>query len=914
MRRPGYPDGPGNGYGLLERYGQLSALGDALTTVLSTGRGRLVLVAGEAGIGKTALLRRFCAGLDGSARLLWAGCDPLFTPRPLGPVLELAGAVDGEVEARAADGARPYDMAMALLRELSVRPSVLVLEDVHWADEATWDVIRVVGRRVEQVPALVVLSYRDDEPDGPRPLRIVLADLPGSDLVTRLALAGLSPQAVAELAGPAGGDARELHQRTGGNPFFVTEVLAAGTDRVPYSVRDAVLGRAARLGGAAREVLDAAAVVPGPAELWLLEALAPAVAAETLDECLGSGMVSLADGRVEFRHEIARQVVEESLPPGRRAGLHRAALAALAAQVPPDLARLAHHAEAAGDADAVLRYAPAAAEHAAAAGARREAASLYARALRFAGALEPASRAELLERFAGVAYFTGMDQEATGALREAVQIHQVRGDRLALGGALRQLAIQLGKNGSLAEASAAMAEAVMVLEQLPPSPELARAYNTMAAVLGVGDDGAGLRWGEKALELAEQVGCLDAMGDTLNIVGTIELRQGNPDGLVKLERSRELAQQAEDELGVARAYLHPALALVGRREWVLAERYIEPGLAFCYERGLDAWQAGLTTLAAEAAAARGRWDEAVSTASAILEWPAEGFAQMRVGALVILARIRARRGEPGYWPLLDEAAQAAKATPVALLALPIAAARTEAAWLEGAPTARIGEETGPAEEPGLPDARWWAGELEVWRHRAGLDGGDPAGLPEPYRLEITGDADGAARWWQERGCSYEAALALAESGDPAALRRALDMLHELGARAAAAVVARRLRALGEHGVRRGPRAATAANPAGLRPREVEVLQLLTAGLSNTQIAAQLVLSARTVDNHVSAILRKLGVSTRGEAAAQAARLGLTGQTSPAAKGKRLPSSSPRPDTPPSRFRWSEPANAATPEP
>jgi len=877
MRQPGYQAGPGDGDGLRERAEQLALLNEALTAVADSRRGRVVLAVGEAGIGKTALLRRFSDSVTGSARTLWTACDHLFVPRPLGPFLDLSEAAGGQLAARIEDAARPYDVAAALLAELgSGGTAVVVLEDVHWADEASLDVIRLIARRMEAVPAVLILSYRHDELGRSHPLRLVLGDLSGSGQVTRVELAGLSRSAVATLARPQGLDAGELYAQTGGNPFFVTEVLAAGPGRIPQTVRDAVLARVALLGATANELLDAAAVIPGRAELWLLEDMVPA-AVGSLDECLGSGILLADHGWAAFRHEIARLVVEESLPPGRRTALHHGALLALASPThgPPDLARLAHHAEAAGDADAVLTYAPPAAERATAAGARREAAGLYTRALRFADALEPGRRAGLLERFADAAYFTaGLDEEATAALREAVEIHRERGDLLRRGDTLRRLAIQEGKNGSMAEARAAIAEAVTVLERLAPSPELARAYSTMAAVLGVGDDDAGIRWGERALELAQRVGCLDAMGDTLNIVGTVELRQGNPDGLAKLDRSRELAQQAGDERGVARAYLHPAMALSGRREWVLADRYIQPGLAFCRERGLDVWQGMLMTLAAEAALARGRWDEAERTATAILAWPAEGFAHTRAGALVISARLRARRGEPGYWPLLDEAAAIAKAGPVTRSALRIATARAEAAWLEGAPAERIGEETGPAGEPEPADARWWAGELEVWRHRAGLDGGDPAGLPEPYRLEITGDAEAAARWWQARGCAYDVALALAGTGDPAALRRALDLLHELGARPAAAVVARRLRTLGEQGVPRGPRPATAANPAGLTRRETDVLRLLAAGLSNAEIAARLVLSKRTVDNHVSAILRKLGVRTRREASAQAERLSL----------------------------------------
>jgi DNA-binding CsgD family transcriptional regulator len=875
--------GAEGGAGLLERSEQLRLLGGALATVTGSARGRIVLVAGEAGIGKTALLRRFRADVDGSARVLWARCEPLFTPRPLGPVLDLAGVLGGQLAALVGDSARPYDVASALLRELETGPSVLVLEDVHWADEATLDVIRVAGRRIGDVPALLILSYRDDELDPAHPLRVVLGDLPGSDQVTRLELAGLSPQAVAVLAGPSGVDPAELHRKTAGNPFFVTEVLAAGTGLVPRAVADAVLARAARLSGSARDLLDAAAVVPGPAELWLLNALSPAAGPGAVDECLVAGMVVLADSAVEFRHEIARQVVEEALPPGRRAGLHRVALATLAGQAVPDLARLAHHAEAAGDADAVLRFAPRAAERAAAARARREAAGLYARALRFAGALKPADRADLLERFAGEAYYTGMGEEAATALKEAVEIHRAHGNLLRQGNALRQLAHQLGQNGSIAsiaEARQAISDAVRMLEQVPPGPELALAYSAMAGILTITDgDAEAVRWGERALELAQRVECLDAVWETLNVVGTAELFRGNLEGLAKLDRSRELAERAGVELGVAQAYMNPALALAAGREWVLADRYIQPGLAFCRDHGLDAFHGGLTLLAADVALARGRWDEAMRTASAILEWQIEGYSyqHLRTCALVIVARIRARRGEEGYQPVLDEAAHLTKDMPVTIAAMLVATASAEAAWLAGAPAALPGNEIGPAGEPEPAAVRWFTGELTLWRHRAGLDGGDPAGLPEPYRLEFAGDAAGAARWWQERGCFYDAALALAGSRDPAELRWALDTLHELGARAAAAIVAQRLRALGVQGVRRGPRPATAANPAGLTSRQVEVLALLATGLTDAEIATRMVLSDRTVSKHVEAIFRKLGVRNRVEASAHAVRMGLSGR-------------------------------------
>ncbi len=875
--------------GLLERAEQLRSLDEALAAVLAGQRGRIVLVSGGAGIGKTALLRRFCAGQERPAEVLWAGCDPLLTPRPLGPALELAELIGGEAAARAAGAGKPYEIATALLRELRARPSIVVLEDLHWADEATLDVIAIVGRRIADAPVLLILTYRGDELDRAHPLRVVLGSLPGSDQVTRLVLTGLSRQAVARLAGPAGISPRELHRWTSGNPFFVTEVLAAGMATVPHTVRDAVLARAARLSRAARDVLDAVAVAPGRAELWLLEELVPG-SAEAMDECLSCGMAVLAGG-LEFRHDIERQVVAESMPAGRRIALHRAALAALAGRQHSDLARLVHHAEAAGDADAMLRFGPAAAQRAAQAGARREAASFYARSLQFAMGWPPAERAGLLERFAAEAYFAGPSDQATEALREARQIYERGGDLAATGRVLRQLGKQLGLDGQLSESRAVQLEAVALLEKLAPGPELARTYATVSSVYGLSDDAEAVRWGRKAIDLAERVGCTDALVYALNNVGTVELRRGDPGGLRKLERSRDLAATAGDEVGVGRAFLHSALVLVARCEWLEAERFLEPGIAYCRDHGLDTWQAWLTALTAESALARGQWDEAARVASSLLATVPAGFGHARCSALVVLAKVRARRGEPGCWELLDEAARIAKAVSVPFSLSLIACARAEAAWLEGAPPQRIARETDYVTMAGLTEFSWLPGELAVWRSRAGLPGDDLAGLAEPYRLELSGDYAGAARWWEDRGCGYAAAMALA-SGDHAAQRRAVELLHWIGARPAAAMVSRRLQAAGERGLPRGPRPATAANPAGLTSREAEVLGLLAAGLRNGEIASRLVVSARTVDHHVSAILRKLGVRTRGEASAIAARRAAPGaqqSAGPPAEGAELAS-------------------------
>lgn len=864
---------------LLERADELATLAAALRDVGRSRRGQMLLVSGEAGVGKTALVREFCDVHAASAPILRCACDPLFTPRPLGPLLDLAEEVGGELGSVVESGAMPYEVANALFAELRARtPTVFVLEDVHWADEATLDVLRLVARRVETVPSLVVASYRDDELDATHPLRIVVGELATIDRVARIGLSRLSAEAVAELAQPYGVDPDELYRTTAGNPFFLVEALASGADRIPETVRDAVLARAARLCPDSRELLDAVAVVPPQAELWLLEALA-GESMGNLDECLTSGMLRFEPHGVAFRHELARLAVEESVPAHRKLELHRKALAALSAPPDgaPDLARLAHHAEAAGDVEAVLRYAPAAAERAGAVGAHREAAAQYARALRYGDRMAPEARATALTERAHACWLTDQNPEAIEAATAAVEEYRALGDRLGEAHALRWRSEVLWCPGRVAESTSDAEQAVAVLEGLPPGRELGLAYGNLARTCSCGSrtDEAAL-WGTRTLELGRKLGEDDLVVQGLATLGAAKVAAGLPEGAAALDETLELARRAALGALVGSVYLSFLAAAVETRTYTLTDRHLATALEYCSEHGLELHRLYLLTYRARIALDTGRWDDALDAAESVLRVP-RASTTPRIRSLVVQALVRARRGEGDVSDLLDEALALAEPTGELPRIAPVAAARAEVAWLEGRRN-RIADETEAALVLAVRlNGRWPVGELTSWRRRAGIRENVAVDLPEPYALQLAGDPLGAAERWRGLGCTYDAALALAEADGEAAQRQALDELHRLEARPAAAIVARRLRKRGARGLPRGPRRATRRNPANLTPRELEVLALVARGLRNPEIAERLVVSPRTVDHHVAAILRKLGARTRSEATAEAVRRGLVAQ-------------------------------------
>ena len=763
---------------LVEREEFLEVLERSLVSALA-GHGSMVVVSGEAGIGKTALLEEFTRG-DRPVRLLWGWCEALFTPRALGPLYDVAAQLGGALDAALRDGSSRETIFATVLDELgpSRPPSLLVLEDVHWADEATLDLLKFLGRRAPRLPLLLIVTLRDDELAPTHRLRSVLGDLPRG-AVHRVELQPLSAGAVEQLARQSGRSARGLHAATSGNPFYVTEVLAAPQRGIPATVRDAVLGRSARLSAGAREALETISVIPGKAEPWLVERLlGPDSAA--LEECLAAGML-IADAQgIGFRHELARRAVNESLPLARCRARHVLVLAALeSAPSPVAPARMLHHAEGAADAAGVQRWTPIAAERAAALGAHREAAAHYAVGLRFADGLSPEQRAALLEGRSYSEYLYGRLPEAIAAREEALAIWRRLGERLREGSALRWLSRLTWSSGQRRDAERYAAESVMVLEPLGPGPELAWAYSNRSQLhmLAAETDDA-IEWGNKAIAMAEGLGDGEVLVHALTNVGSAGVRLPN-EGYAKLTRALGLARDAGYQEHVARCYAN-FTALVVEKRYAEARRRIEEGLEYTEARDLDFWSAYIRVWRAQLCFDTGAWDEAEREATALLEHPGT-VPVARIHVLSVLGRLRAARGQPGIWEALDEAKELADRTMELQRLGPVAIARAEAAWLAGDLAASAKEARPTYELSGGKHHPWIRGQLAAWLHRAGALKEVPQDLPAACALEIGGDAEAAAGEWERLGCPYEQALALLHSRASDREARVARLLEPLGA-------------------------------------------------------------------------------------------------------------------------------------
>ena len=555
--------------------------------------------------------------------------------------------------------------------------------------------------------------------------------------------------------------------------------------------------------------------------------------------------------------------------------MHARILDALRDRGCDDEARLAFHAEAAGDGPAVLRYAPAAARRAAALGAHREAAAQFERALRFSGGLDPAAVAGLYDGLAAELGLLDRWQDAADALEQALRRWRQAGDRRREGATLRTLSRTMWRLCRGQEALAAAEAAVSLLEPLGPSAELAWAYVNLGSRRM--DDGryevaVGLT--RQAEAIAESLGVPEVLSEALNTQGCALACLGG-DWTGPLERALEIAvaEGLQEQAGRAFANLH--VLYCSELRFTEAEPYFADGVAYCDEYDIGTFGICL----------RGE-----HTAHAGDARPVGRVGRAEPGAA------DPERGLPGQPDQPADSAWArswpAAASPVRRntstrrcgprTGLPSRHTSCASGWPGPRPAgSRAGTPTRGA-KPSWPtdastdDDRWERGMIAVWLRRTGSARPPRGELAEPYRQQVDGDWEQAASLWTQLGCRYEAALALLESGQEAALRDALGIFTDLGAMAAAGVTRQAMRERGVRSIPAGPRAATRAHPLGLTRREHEVLDLIVDGRTNAEIAGQLFISAKTVDHHVSAVLAKLGVPDRNAAARQAARLGVAG--------------------------------------
>lgn len=859
---------------LIERDSQLAALG-ALADRAGAGRGHIVLVSGEAGIGKTSLIRKFLATCRPEWRTGLGGCDALFTPRPLGPVQDITPVLGPEVAVHLEAGADRQTLFSAVLAALAngKGPFVLVWEDLHWADFATLDLLRFLGRRISLLPVLLVLTFRADETGADHPLSQALADLPETSL-TRIELPPLSAKAVGQLARRAGLPAERLFQVTSGNPFQVSEMLAArraGAGALPSSVREAVTVRQSRLDSEARDFLEVLSVIPAAVPAGLAAALAPGSSADMIRTLTEGGVLQAsASGDLRFRHELARLATFDRIPAARRRALHARILDALrclgsAAHVD----QMVHHAAGALDGAAVLEIAPGAADRAAAAGAHREAAGHLGTALRFVDEAPPELAASLYEKWAYEAALAArIDDEVLDARRHAITLWRLLGRQDKVGENLRWLSRLHWYRGEAPEAGRFADQAIRVLESMPPSAEQAMAYSLRSQLHMLNDQMEdAIAWGEKALELEAQFPNPELRAHALNNIGTAMVFRGRTEGEAYLEESLRISLAHGLHEHAARAYTNTSEYAVEFRRFDLAERILKEGLAFDVEHDLDAWSYYLYGRLALLRLEQGRIHDADAITRSVMERPGLTLV-VRLPALLVKARARMRMGLPDAAALLEQAFTDAMATDELQHVVPARLSLIEQAWLAGNPAA--GQDHLDALLALSSDERhpWNLGERAVWARRLGRDAAHLRTniLPEPFLRELDGDYPAAARAWETLGMPYAAALVRLQSDDAAMISAAVKDLEAMGAEAAVSAGRRRAAELGHTRAlpraRRGAYKAARNHPLGLTAREQDVLRHMVAGLSNQDISEALALSKRTVEHHASAVLSKFGADHR----------------------------------------------------
>ena len=859
---------------LLERQNFLDELYHTAEAVKENG-GKTVLVTGEAGVGKTSLIKHFTDSLNSGTEVMLGTCDDLFTPRPLGPLYDIAYQGKSDLIKKLTGQANRAEIFSAFLNYLRSGSNlkVIVIEDIHWADEATLDLIKFLTRRITRSRVLLLLSYRDEETGHGNLLRSVFADLNHSE-IRRLRLYPLSEDAVSILMKEAGVKDEKLYERTGGNPFYVSEILAYEKEGVPLSVKEAVVARTASLDEDAKCLLEIISVIPTKAEINFLRRLTGRVE-ECLDQCLSKGLLVIDKNLVSFRHELARQAILDSISEMKRIQIHRKVLNCLleSGNIEEVLARIMHHAVQANEKDIIIKYAPRAAKQASALAAHSLAAEHYSSALKFADQLAPEELISLYEGKSFECYITGQIDESIAAGETAAELLQKYPDPEREGEIYRRMSRAFWYNCQDIKGEEYLDKAINILGKIPPGKSLAMAYSNKSQTFMIREaNKEAIVWGHKALKLSDKLNDPEIAAHALNNIGSARITEGDAAGEADLKKSLEISLQHDYIEHAIRAYLNLGGMALYRRDLTNAELYYSGGRDYSNEKDLYVFGLCLLGHYSKVKMHYGDWDKAVEFSELVLSKQNVPPGN-RLLPITVLATIRARRNDPGADNLLAGTLDMAVSMGENEKIVYTTAARAEYFWLKNKLDDFTGELESVYKKLLSSNNPWAIGEIAYWRWKSGQLDVIPEHIAEPYLLHIRGDWKAAAAYWEKANCPYEQALALSE-GNREAMIEAVKIFDGLGASAASSLIKKEMRERGIKKIPKGPRETTRNNPAGLTGRQVDVLKLLTRGMSNSEIASSLYISPKTVDHHISAILAKLNLHSRTEAAAYARTSGL----------------------------------------
>ncbi len=861
---------------LIERDDFLDLLHSGFQKIASGKEGHCFFILGEPGMGKTSLVKTFLTEIEDEGVQYTGACDSLFTPRPLAPLYDLALQIKGDWARKIESIVSRTELFTRFAQELTNKemPVVLVFEDIHWADEATLDFVKFFARRIRLTNCLFILTCRDDEVSQQHSLVNVLGDLP-PDTFTRIQLMPLSRQAVSKLADEKGYDAENVYSVSGGNPFYVNEILASYSPGVPDNVKDAILSVYNKQEEGTKNAWQLFSIIPEGLEINRFSKIKSSWD-EGIDHCFALKIIIIKKDKIIFKHELYRRTIENSLSPFKRIALNKKLLDTFLTSFEEEgeIERILHYAKNANENALVVKYAPLAAKQAACVGAHIEASKLFLTAIEYSDGKDKDHLVELYEAYAYECYLINQIKDAIIYQGKALKIWQEKKEIEQTGNSMRFLSRLWWFDGNHREAEKYGNQAIEILQDKPASKAQAMAYSNMSQLKSAMDQSDEcLFWGEKAMAVAKEVGDEETLAHALNNMGSaLVLNQSSKQkGIALLQQSLEIALKNSYHEHVARFYSTLGTNGVTIKDYAFAKKMLEEGIQYCEERDIDSLKLYMLASKARLGLETGKWDEAYSITNNLLK--KENLPPViKIGALTVLATIKMRRGKRDALPLLLEAKTKAFETNELQRIIPVFLSLLEYEWITGESYIETEVLSGAIERMVKLEKFSKKSRFHFWLKKVGKEYLLPTGENEdksvsgvPFRLD--------ASFWEKLGCPYEQALTLVE-GNEDDKREALLIIQQLGGDAVYEKIKMEMRAVGIKKIPRGMRLSTKTNPAQLTNRELDVLQLLHKAVQNKEIAQTLFISPKTVDHHISSILFKLDVNTRAKAVSEAVRLGI----------------------------------------